>query len=77
MRYPPPGYEPRPNAVLIEQAKQHARTLRREAVPALWDGLDARRVQAARSLTRFLHRLARHSQLRAQAYQALHPTKEI
>ena len=67
MRYPPSGYEPLDHAALMAQAKQRARTLRREAVPALWDSLDARCVQAARSLTRFLHRLARHHQLRDQA----------
>lgn len=68
MRHPPPGYEPLLNAVLIEQAKQHARTLRREAVPALWDGLDARCAHVARSLSRFLHRLVRHHQLRRQTH---------
>lgn len=75
MRHPPLGYEPLPNAVLIEQAKQHARNLRREAVPALWDGVDASCAKAARSLSRFLHRLARHSQLSAQAHHDLNPTK--
>ena len=68
MRYLPSGYEPLDHAALMAQAKQRARTLRREAVPAFWDSLDARCVQAARSLTRFLHRLARHHQLRDQAH---------
>jgi hypothetical protein len=67
MRYPPSGCEPLDHAALMAQAKQRARTLRREAVPAFWGSLDARCVQAARSLTRFLHRLARYQQLRDQA----------
>ncbi|WP_310610325.1 hypothetical protein [Limnohabitans sp.] len=75
MRHPPPGYERLPNAVLIEQAKQHARTLRREAVPTLWNGLDAACAKAARSFTRFVHRLARHRPLKAQSHQDLHPTQ--
>jgi hypothetical protein len=75
MRHPPPGYEPLPNAVLIQQAKQHARTMRREAVPALWDGVDASCAKVALSLSRFLHRLERRSQLSAQAHHDLNPTK--
>lgn len=64
MRYPPSGYEPLDHAALMAQAKQRARTLRREAVLVFWDSVDARCVQAARSLARFVHRLARHQQLR-------------
>ena len=67
MRYPPSGCEPLDHAALMAQAKQRARTLRREAVPAFWGSLDARCVQAAWSLTRFLHRLARYHQLCDQA----------
>jgi|GEM_PF-5687321 len=77
MRYPPSGYEPLDHSALIAQAKQRARSLRCEAVPALWDGLDARCAKAVRSLSRFLHRLARHRQLRDQAHHDLHPTKGI
>ena len=75
MRYPLSSHQSFPNAVLIEQAKQHARSLRRAAVPALWDGLDARCAMAAKSFTRFVHRLARHRPLKAQDHQDLHPTQ--
>ena len=76
MRYPPSGYEPLDHAALMAQAKQRARTLRREAVPVFWDSVDARCVQAARSLTRFVHRLARHHQLRDQAHTTAFNVKE-
>jgi hypothetical protein len=67
MRYPPSGFEPFDQEALMAQAKQRARSLRREAVPIFWDGLEASCAQAARSLTRFLSRLARHRKLRAAA----------
>jgi hypothetical protein len=64
MRYPPTGYEPLDHAALMAQAKQHAQRLRRQAVPDLWDGVDAGCAKAVKSLSRFLNRLARHRQLR-------------
>ncbi len=77
MRQPPSGYEPLHHSVMIEQAKQHARTLRREAVPALWDGVDASCLKAARALTRFLQRLASHRQLRSQVHANVPDIKEV
>jgi hypothetical protein len=41
MRNPPKGYEPLERDALIAQAKQHARRMRRQAVPDFWDGVDA------------------------------------
>ena len=64
MRNPPTGYEPLDRAALIAQAKQQARRLRCQAVPDFWDGVDASCAKAARSLSRFLNRLARHHQSR-------------
>ena len=64
MRNPPAGYEPLDRAALIAQAKQQSRRLRRQAVPDFWDGVNASCAKAARSLSRFLSRLARHHQSR-------------
>lgn len=64
MRYPPSGYEPLDHVALMAQAKQPAQRLRRQAVPDLWDGVDADCTQAVKSLSRFFNRLARHRQLR-------------
>jgi hypothetical protein len=62
MRNPPVGYEPLHRDALIDQSKQQARRLRRQAVPDFWDGVDASCAKAARSLSRVLSRLARHHQ---------------
>lgn len=69
MRNAPSGYEPLDHAALMAQAKQRARTLRREAVPAFWDGLDAVCTQVGRSLTRFLYRLTRHTSCRGEVHK--------
>lgn len=70
MRSLPKTYEPLDNHILIALAKQRARVLRREAVPALWDGVDVTVAQAARSLSRYLQRLARHRKLRGHSINA-------
>jgi hypothetical protein len=64
MRNHPPGYEPLDRDALIAQAKQQARRLRCQAVPDFWDGVGASCAKAARSLSRYLSRLARHHQSR-------------
>jgi hypothetical protein len=65
MRNPPAGYESLDRDALIAQAKQHARRLRREAVPDFWGGVDAGCAKATKSLSRFLARVTRHRQSRA------------
>lgn len=65
MRYPPSGYEPIDRDILIAQAKQHARCLRRQAVPDFWESVYSNYAKAARSLSRFLSWLERHHHSRA------------
>ena len=64
MRSLPKIYEPMDNQTLIALTKQSARVLRREAVPAFWEDVDAAVAQAGRTLSRYLRSLARHRKLR-------------
>jgi hypothetical protein len=64
MRSLPKTCEPLDNQTLMALAKQRARVLRREAVPAFWENVDATVAQAGRSLSRYLRSLARHRKLR-------------
>lgn len=66
----PKTYEPLDNQILIAFAKQRARVLRREAVPAFWEGLNATALQCERSLSRFLGSLVRHRKLRGRQIDA-------
>ena len=66
----PKTYEPLDNQILIAFAKQRARVLRREAVPAFWEGLNATALQCERSLSRFLGSLAQQPKLRGRQIDA-------
>lgn len=67
MRSLPKTYVPLDDQTLMALAKQRARVLRREAVPAFWTGVDVTVAQAARSLSRYLRSLVRHRRLRGHS----------
>ena len=66
MRNPPFKTEPASQAALIAQAKQQARSLRRQAVPEFWANVGSGCTSLTRALTRFTQRLQRHRQTREQ-----------
>lgn len=62
---------------LIYQAKQTARTLRRQAVSEFWDGVFAQSDKATRALARLGSRIKMHRHFRAQAAHELFPVKDV
>ena len=70
MRSLPKTCVPLDDQTLMALAKQRARVLRREAVPAFWTDVDVTVAQAARSLSRYLRSLARHRRLRGHSVHA-------
>lgn len=66
MRNPPFETQPASQAALIAQAKQQARSLRRQAVPEFWANVGSVCTDLTRALTRFTQRLQRHRQMREQ-----------
>ena len=66
----PTAYIPLDNQTLMVRAKQRARELRREAVPAFWRDVDVIVAQAARSLSHYLRSLARHRRGRGHGVDA-------
>jgi hypothetical protein len=51
---------------MLEAARLHANTLRREAIQDAWACAGSATVRAVRSANRLAHALARHARLRSQ-----------